>query len=294
MGWNRARTNIKKSFYIGAFLALASIAFAGCKKWIDESDSKEDLSYLIRTYYRYESNGHIYKYTWTYDGYKETGYKYYYDGQLTQEQNNYSYDGLSASYDSYSYRDSVTYRNHYECEFLDETFRRTKYSKCYAYYPNPQDNHFYDIRETYNEYDGKKRLSYKTYTNGTLTGENQYNFEGLRCTYKTTDYYYSNVIRQEQNYDILYLDDSYLRTKSYSRTRKRYDTDGNLTSSDTSYYIYDYDGKKPTGYQFYYNGKLRGLGRDYRYDGLTCYYYVDNYQDGEVISTQMYEVEYLE
>ena len=283
---------MKKSLYVVALLALTCIQFTGCKKTNDEPDAKEDLSYVIKTYYRYESGNHIYKYTWTYDGYKETGYKYYYDGQLYEERNNYSYDGLKASYDSYTYRDSITYRNHYECEYLDETFQRTKYSKCYAYYPNPQDNHFYDIREAYYEYEGKKKTSYKTYTNGRLTGENHYNYEGLRCTFKTT-YNYSSYV-EVRNYDILYLDDTYLRTKTYSRTRERYDTDGNLTFSDTYYYANDYDGKKPIGYRCFWDGILSGIGRDYQYDGLTCYYYVDNYRDGEVISTQMYEVEYLE
>ena len=283
---------MKKSVYIIALLALTSILSNGCKKTNDELNPKEDLSYVIRTYYRYESNGHITIQTWTYDGYKETGYKYYYDGQLTEERNNYSYNGLKASYDSYSYRDSVTYCYHYECEFLDETFRRTKYSKCYAYYPNPQDNHFYDIRETYYEYDGKKLTSYKSYTNGTLTGENQYNYEGLRCTYQTTYNYLSYT--EVRNYDILYLDDSYLREKSRLQTRERYDASGNLIYTKTYYTVNDYDGKKPIGYQFYQDGNLGGKGRDYHYDGLTCYYFVDAYRDGEVYSTSMYEVEYLE
>ena len=131
--------------------------------------------------------------------------------------------------------------------------------------------------------------------NGILTNEIHYDYYGLRCSYKTTSYYASSdAISQEQSYDIAYLDDTYLRTKSYLRTRKRYDTNGNLTSSDTYYYLYDYDGKKPTGYQYFLNGKLSAVARDYQYDGLTCYYFYDHYRDGEVISTQMYEVEYLE
>lgn len=281
--------SMKKSFYIVALFTLACITFTGCKKWFDESDSKEDLSYVIKTYYRYESNGHIYKTTWTYDGYKETGYKEYRDGQLSFERKNHSYNGLNASWDSYTYRDSVTNRNHYECEYLDHTYRREKYRKTQYYDPEP------DIYETYYEYDGKKMLGYKTYRNGILTTENYYDYNGLRCTYKTTSYYASSdAISQENSYDIAYLDDSYLRTKSYLRTRKRYDTNGNLTSSDTYYYIYDYDGKKPNGYQYFLNGKLSAVARDYQYDGLTCYYFIDNYRDGEVISTQMYEVEYLE
>ena len=280
-GIEQSETNMKKSFYLIVILALTSILFSGCKKWFDEPDSKEDLSYLIKTYYRYESNNHIYKYTWTYDGYKETGYKYYYDGQLYEERNNYSYNGLNASYDSYTYRDSITNYQQVECEYLDDTYRRVKYKKTQYYYPDhPQDNYIY---ETYYEYEGKKVLGYKSYRNGILAGESHYDYNGLRCTYKTTSYYSSsNTISQEQSYDIAYLDDSYLRTKSSLRTRKRYDPDGNLTSSDTYYYVYDYNGKKPVGYQYYYDGELRAMGRDYQYDGLNCFYFIDNYRDGEV------------
>ncbi len=273
---------------------LGCILLVGCKKEVDEPVPivTEDLSYVIKTYYRYETSSHIYKTTWTYDGYKETGYKYYYDGQLYEERKNYSYNGLNASYDSYSYRDSIINRQYVEREYLDETFQRTKYSKTQYYYPDPQNNY---ILETYYEYDGKKKISSKSYRNGILSGENHYDYNGLRCTYKATSYYTSsNVISQENSYDIAYLDDSYLRTKSYLWTRKRYDIDGNLTSSDTYYYIYNYDGKKPTGYQYFLNGKLSAVARDYQYDGLSCYYFVDFYRDGEVYSTSMYEVEYLE
>ena len=265
---------------------ISCVLFAGCNKLDDDSDSKEDLSYVIKTYYRYESNNHIYKYTWTYDGYKETGYKYYYDGQLYEERNNYSYNGLKVSWDSYTYRDSVTNRQHVECEYLDDTYRKVKYKKTQYYYPEPY------IYETYYEYDGKKVFSYKSYMNGVLDGENHYDYDGLRCSYNTT-YSYSSYV-EERSYEIVYLDDTYLREKSRLQTRKRYDTDGNLTFSHTYYYIYDYDDKKPVGYQYYYDGKLSALGRDYQYDGLNCIYFIDNYRDGEVTSTQMYEVEYLE
>lgn len=262
------------------------LLLAGCKKADDTQETGENLSYVIKTYYRYESGNHINKYTWTYDGYKETGYKYYYDGQLYEERNNYSYNGLNASWDYYSYYDSITKRQHVECEYLDDTYRRVKYKKTQYYDPEPY------IYETYSEYDGKKVLGYKSYRNGVLTAENHYDYDGLRCSYKTT--YSSSSYYEEQSYEIVYLDNTYLREKSRLRTRKRYDTNGNLTSSDTYYYLYDYDGKKPTGYQYFLNGKLRAVGRDYHYDGLSCIYFIDNYRDGEVFSTQMYEVEYLE
>lgn len=269
---------------------ICCVLFASCKKDGGGVNTGEDLSYLIMTYQRYESGGHIIKNTWTYDGYKVTGYRHYEDGRLYSENKNYSYNGLNASYDSYSYRNgdvndvSVT---HYEREYLDETFLRTKRSKYYNL--NSENN---NIHETYSEYDGKKCLSSKSYTNGVLTSETFYHYDGLRCSYKTT-YYSRNTISQERDYEILYLDETYLRQKTRLYTRKMYDSDGNLTSSYTDYSVFDYNGKKPIGSKSYTNGKLSSVG-DYQYDGLTCYYFVDDYQDGEVVSTRMYEVEYLE
>lgn len=280
---------MKKTIYLLAFLC---ILLAGCKKDDGGTNSGEDLSYLIKTYYRYESGGHINKYITTYDGYKRTNYKYYYDGLLYTEHKNFSYNGLNASYDSYYYRNGdindVTIQ-HYECEYLDDTYQKTKYYK--YYYLDTLNTNIY---ETHNWYDGKKILSSKSYTNGVQTDEILYSYDGLRCTYKTKTYYYNDVVRYERDYEILYLDETYLREKTRLQTRKKYDTEGNLISTDTYYTVNEYDGKKPVGYQFYQNGKLSGIGRDYQYDGLTCFYFIDSYQNGEVVSTQMYEVEYLE
>lgn len=282
---------MKKTIYIISLVCC--IMFTCCKKEGGGMTAGEDLSYLIKTYYRYESGNQIIKQIWTYDRYKMTGNKYYVDGQLYQERKNFSYNELRASYDSYSYRNgdandvSVT---HYEYEYLDNTYQRTKHVR--YYYPNAENDNIY---ETYYEYDGNKRLGYKSYTNGVLTNEVRYTYNGLRCSYKTTNYYSENVVRQERDYEILYLDETYLREKSRLQTRKRYDTEGNLTSSDTYYTVNEYDGTKPVGYQSYTNGKLSAVGRDYQYDGLTCFYFIDSYNNnGEVVSTRMYEVEYLE
>ena len=244
---------------------------------------------MNKTFYRYESNDHVFKYTWTFDGHKETGYRYYYDGQLCSERTNYSYNGLIASWDNYTYTGPITTHQHVECEYLDETFQRIKYQKSL----NPHStNDDYDIHEYYYEYDGKKLLNYKDYLNGKLIREINYSYEGLQCTYSTL-YNWPSYI-SETNYVILYLDDTYLREKTRLETRKKYDFDGNLTATNVYYYVYDYDKTKPIGYQYYYDGKLYGKGRDYNYDGLACTYFIDTYQDGEVVSTQMYEVEYLE
>lgn len=129
--------NYEKRYCLIMALACC-ILLASCKKDSEGTTHGEDLSYLIKTYERYESGGHIIKNTWTYDGYKVTGYRHYEDGLLYSENKNY-YNGLKASYDSYSYRNgdandvSVT---HYEYEYLDETFQRPKYSR--YYYPNSE------------------------------------------------------------------------------------------------------------------------------------------------------------
>ena len=282
---------MRKSICLMVFLC---ILFAGCKKDGGGTNTGEDLSYLIQTYYRYESGGHIYKHNWTYDGRKPTSYKAYEDGLLYSEYKNYSYNGLNASWDRYSYQNGdvndVTVR-HYEYEYLDDTYQRAKYIK--YYYPDSQDNT--NIYETHILYDGKKTLSSKSYTNGVLTGETLYSYDGLRCSYTVLYYSSPGIVYQERNYEILYLDETYLRQKTRLYTRKMYDSDGNLMSSNTTYSVYDYDGKKPIGFQGYTNGKLSSVGRDYQYDGLNCYYFVDSYNnEGEVSATSLYEVEYLE
>ena len=281
---------MKKSLFVMSIICC--FLFASCQKDGGETNTGEDLSYLIKTYFRYDNGGRIIKQTWTYDGYQLTGYQAFEDGQLYSESKNYLYNGLRCSYDSYSYRigdsnDVIVQR--IECEYLDDTYNRIKYKK--SYYPNSQNT---NILESYYEYDGKKLLSIRNYINGVFSNENQYNYEGLRCTYKTIEYYAPDVVRTERNYEVLYLDETYLREKSRLQTRKRYDPEGNLTSTDTYYTVNDYEGKKPIGYKWYHNGELGAAGRDYQYDGLTCYYFLDSYNsDGEVVSTSLYEVEYL-
>lgn len=288
---------MKKSLYLIAIFALTSILFSGCKKWFDEPDSKEDLSYLIKTYEFFVSNNNTYKSIWTYDGYRATSYKYYKNGQLYSEYKNYSYDGLNASWDYYSYNNDnvndISVREHIECEYLDDTYRRIKYQKTECYYPDPQDNCIY---ETYREYEGKKCVSYKYYMNGILLREGyNYNYDGLHCTYKMTYYTSSNptIVSEERSYNIVYLDDTYLRPKSSSCTIERVYEDGH-TYTSTDYTITDYEGKKIIGRQRFVNGNLSYVYRDYRYDGLTCYYFYDSYREGEVYSTEVYETEYLE
>lgn len=283
---------MKKSICL---IALICLLFAGCNKVEDES-LKEDLSYLIQTYNRNDQNGTISKTIRTFNGYKETSLEYYVGGQLYQERKNYLYNGLKASWDIYTYQidaiNSENTRQHIECEYLDDTYLREKYRKTEYYYEDPQRDH---ITEYYSVYDGKKIVSQKYYSNSTLSYESyDYNYEGLRCTHKWT-HYNSGYPDDERNYIIEYLDDTYLRQKSSMYTRERYNSDGQLISSSTSYTVYDYDGKKVIGSQSYSNGKLLSMSRDYHYDGLTCYYYVDKHNnDGEVTSTTSYEVEYLE
>lgn len=286
---------MKKSFFIMAFTCC--ILFAGCKKVDDESDSKEDLSYVLKTYQRYESNGHIYITTWTYDGHKPMGNQYYVDGQLISEYKNYSYDGLNASYDYYYYNNydvnDIKYRLHVETEYLDETFQRIKYQREEYYYANSQDNY---ISEIYREFEEKKVVNWRRYKNGLPTAEgHDFIYDGLHCTSITTKYSSDipNVVREETSFNTVYLDDTYLRTKSSTRANERFYEDGTSTTS-TSFTVYDYDGKKPIGSQTFVNGKLSSATRDYQYDGLTCHYFYDYYINGEVQSTWSYEVEYLE
>lgn len=260
----------------------------------EESNSKEDLSYLIKTYRRYDSNNNIYKEIWTYDGYKETGGRYYVNSQLSAEYKNYFYGGLYASWDYYSYQDNeVTLHEHVECEYLDETFRRVKHQKEEYFFPDTQNNY---TSEIYRKFDGKKCVGFKRYQDGILTAEgHDFNYDGLHCTSITTKYSspVPNVAREETSFSTVYLDDTYLRTKSTTRTNVRFYDDG-TSDTITRYTVNHYEDKKPIGLKVFENGKLAYVARDYQYNGLTCHYFYDTYRNGEVVFTQMYEVEYLE
>ena len=89
-------------------------------------------------------------------------------------------------------------------------------------------------------------------------------------TYHTSSY--PNVIREERSYNVVYLDNTYLRQKSTTLTNERFYEDGTSTTS-TTFTVNEYDGKKPIGSQTYVNGTLSSVCRDYQYDGLTCYYF---------------------
>ena len=294
MSNNMSRTNMKKSFYIVASLVLACILFVGCKKWIEEPDPKEDLSYLIKIYHSYESGVHIFKTTWTYDGYKPMGHQYYEDGQLSSEYKNYSYDGLNASWDCYNYFSSETIVEHVETEYLDDTFLRIKYQKTTEYsLSDPQSIFIYEI---YYVYEGKKVVGFKRYQNGKLTREgHDFNYDGLHCTYQETRYpsSNSNFVSNERRYNIVYLDDTYLRVLTSTYTKEVVYDDGTSYTS-TVFTSNDYNGKKPIGFQTFVDGELTEVERDYQYAGLTCHYFHGYFLDGELHSTSSHEVKFLE
>ena len=240
---------------------------------------------MIKTYEFYTEYNQIHKYIRTYDGYKETSYKVYRNGELQTEKKNYSYNGLNASWDHYYYGDTVC--EHVETEYLDETFLRIKYQR-YSLHSSTSEFHF--------EYDGKKVIGYKYFKNGILIREGyDYNYDGLHCTYTITHYTSSipGAVREEYSYNVVYLDDTYLREKSRKRTRVVFYENG-ASRTTTDFTANDYDDKKPIGSTNYRDGLLSSVSRDYHYDGLTCYYYRDIYRVGEVYSTDAYEVEYLE
>lgn len=280
---------MKKSLFVLTFICFL---FASCKKENDGTDVKEDLSYLYITYSA--DNTIDYRVRTTYNGHKETSKKYYKDGQLFGEQKNYSYHGLNASWDYYTFQNGdvndLLYQGHVECEYLDNTFQRKTYQKDELdfYHKGSQEP---SIWVEYWEYDGKRIVGYKQYRNGILARKNHdYKYDGLHCTYKVTEYSFLNVASSESSYDVKYLDDTYLRTTESSYTTVY--SDGRPPY--TSYSIVDFDGKKRIGSYVYENGKLSSVSRDYQYDGLSCHYYHDSYRNGEVYSTSSNEVEYLE
>ena len=282
------------------FVCLCML-FAGCKKDdVDNSDSSnEDLSFLIETYSRTEGNNHVYEDVKTYDGHKIIDHRYYRDGQLWTDDKNYSYDGLTRSWDGYSYSYSfesgINYEEyslrHYSYEYLDNTFLRTKHGiEEYWHYHNHEYQN-YRYNEFFYERDGVKLVNYKCFTNGILTQEvDDYSYDGLNCSFSRKKYSDTGDLVSVQKYEYQYLDETYLRHKVIRYTTEYVD------GSPTEVYFksVQYDGKKPIGYKVFKNGTLREEGRDYIYDGLKCYYKVDYYRDGTLDYTSSCEVHYLE
>ena len=278
---------MKKNFFI---MALLCVLFAGCNKDViipPFSEADEDLSFIKTTYTRVDYGTYIQKTQTQYDGNKIIGFQQWRDDELVVERKNFTYDGLNCQWDTYYYGNTggVT-RNHVECEYLDESFERVKYSKTEAYFEDPQNDY---IAEAFYEFDGKKKVGFKNYNNGLLANEHcDTHYDGLHCTYQHRYYSSSGAVTQENDYNILYLDDTYLRIKSYMRTRTF--TGGNPI---TTYYVNEYEGKKIVGTHTYHNGELTSVYRDYQYDGLVCHYKIDYYQDGEVYLTTDGEARYL-
>lgn len=286
---------MKKSIVLLAFLCLL---FFGCKKDNENGIDiptlfNEDLSYLIETYSREERNGRIYEYDRIYDDYKPMSIKHYSNGQLNGECKNYYYDGLDCSYDAYSYNNSndVTLCQHYENEYLDKTYLRSKHYICkYDYVDNDQEDR---VVEAYHEYDGKKQMGYKRFLNGVLVCENNdYSYDGLNGGFTMRNYSNTGDLVNIRKYELQYLDATYLQSRQKITKYTTEYVDGSPT--EVYYKVVEYDGKKPMGYKVFVNGTLIEEGRDYVYDGLKCYYKVDHYNDNTLSSTSLFEVHYLE
>lgn len=287
-------------------MAFVFTMIIGCKKdngidvpnSSDDNDTivlqNEDMSYLIETYSRQDVNNRVIESITTYDGYKKTSHRFYNDGQLLGEGKNYYYDGLNASYDSYSYNiydiNDVSLHQHFSIEYVDTTYYRMKRYVNEFYYG--ENSGLLDkIEETIYEYEGNKLMGYKRYVNGILVIKiDDYIYDGLNCSYTYKNYSNTGDLEYTSRYEIQYLDDTYLRQKV-----TRYTTEYEDGSPISVYYkIVQYDGKKQIGYKIFVDTKLTEEGRDYLYDGLKCYYSVDHYRNDTLSNTSSYEVHYLE
>ena len=274
-----------------SLLLLLGIAFVSCKKESLHPTPKEDLSYLIKTYSREErSNQHSQETIITYNGYKQTSYKHFIDGRLHAEYQDITYDELCFNCNVliFSENNEIVTNQHFNIEYTDTTYTRSKHSINKVESETSNSDAVY---ETFNEYDGKRRMSRKRFRNGILISENtDYKYDSLSCSYTMKEYSLNGDLVSSSNYEIQYLDDTFLREKV-----TRYTTEYVDGSPTTKYFkSVQYDGKKQIGYRVFVDGKLKEEGRDYNYNGLKCNYYVDRYQDGVFSYSISFEEQYLE
>ncbi len=133
----------------------------------------------------------------------------------------------------------------------DLSYLRVKSSEYESY-----SNGYSDIQKTITQYDGNKPISVTVYSNGKLTRKSEYSYNGLSCTGTTYTYDISTgkqTSTTEETY--VYLDDTFLRVKSYENSNYRA--------------ITQYEGKKPISVTAYSNGKL-SQKVEYSYNGLSC------------------------
>lgn len=241
----------------------------------------------VKTYISYAEDGitEISRQEYEYDAYGRTiGYKNYINGNLSQENTNYVYDGLIGTYVSNSYQNNeiISFKKH-KIEFFDSKFDKTKISFSYL-----EDGVTEFSHQEY-EYDAQGRtISFKNYFYGSLSQEyTNYIYDGLTQTY-IYNYYSNNEISSSLKYKNEYFDSKYDKTKTLIAY-----AEGGETEFFRQEYEYNAQGRE-IGFVYYYNGNLVQENTNYVYDGLTQTYVINSYQNNEIISSRKNKVTYLQ
>lgn len=255
----------------------------------DNTDPQEDLSalYLVRestriTYHTYDGEDQpspVIERVYTYDGRKVTAIDVYLDGQLNNSSTT-TYDGLTATF----FVEGEVFATR---EYLDDSYLRIK----------REVDSYGNVHEY--EYDGKKRISYKSIDDGTVTYQEDYEYDGLEATW--VESVYDSSVSSITSGSKTFLDNTYLRTSYELLVR----ADANSGQVDYKMETYNtYDGKKLIKNEVWYDdGNCRAISNkaEYVWEGNvqkgTAYVYVVNPDvpsiHGLTYSTTEIEREYL-
>ena len=175
---------ISQLFYVLiVFVAISCGKEEGDNAGGNNTSHSEDLSYLRVKSSEYESysNGYsdIQKTITQYDGNKPISVTIYSNGKLIRK-SEYSYNGLSCTGTTYTY-DISTGKQTFTMEgtyvYLDDTFLRVK-----SYETVTHSNGYSSTYRAITQYEGKKPISYTTYSNGKLFQQEDYTYNGLTRT----------------------------------------------------------------------------------------------------------------
>lgn len=138
------------------------------------------------------SNGSTSKSYYEYDGNKTMGQKFFTNDKLTRETFNYQWDSLRCTCTTNIY-DTVTGNviglNEFVISYLDNTYSRPLYEHLKSISYSYDGNEHISLTETYNQYEGKKIVSTKTYIDGIIREEyKDYVYDGNRCSFKQIIY----------------------------------------------------------------------------------------------------------
>lgn len=207
------------------------------------------------------------------DAGRPNGYKYYVQGELIFEDVDYSYSGRECTFTEKFYS---PFETDFKCKtvYLDDHFILPLSEIIYG------DNDIKEILKNVYTYDSKGRRTGQTgYYYGIVSDEAvNFSYNGKECTYMERQYE-SGEVSDEMKWEIIYLDDTWIKT-----TSEKISSGPDFDASEKTLTSYDSEGRE-IGEKNYNGSKLAYEKTDYIYNGKECNYTQKNYDDGKLKSS---------